>query len=180
MGKVKLLDKSFKLYISAEEIEKNVIILARQINNELKGEEVCFLGVLNGAFMFASDLLKQINLDCRTTFLKLASYSGTSSTGKVKQLIGINEDIKDSVVVVVEDIVDTGSTLEYIVKLLKEYGPKDIKIATMFMKPEAYVGEISIDYIGMKIQNEFVVGYGLDYEGYGRNLKDLYILESQN
>ncbi len=178
MEKVKLLDKRFKLFIKEDRITKRVEELAHIISSDLKNESVFFMGILNGAFMFASDLLKKIDFDCRITFLKLASYEGTSSTGNVKRLIGINEDIKDQTVVIIEDIVDTGITLEHIVKQLKGYEPKEIKVVTMFLKPDAYKGDIPVDYVGIEIPNDFIVGYGLDYDGYGRNLKNLYVLDN--
>ncbi len=179
MEKIKLLDKRFKLFIKEDEIAKRIDELAKTISSDLRNENVFFMGILNGAFMFASDLLKKIDLNCRITFLKLASYEGTSSTGNVKRLIGINEDIKGHTVVIIEDIVDTGITLEHIVKQLKGYEPKEIKVATMFFKPDAYKGNITIDYVGMEIPNDFIVGYGLDYDGYGRNLKNLYVLDKK-
>jgi len=177
MKKVKLLDKSFVPYIPYDKIEIRVREMALQINQDLKGEKVFFLGILNGAFMFAADLFKSIDLECRISFLKLASYEGASSTGKVKRLIGINEDIKDQTVVIIEDIVDSGMTLEHIIKQLRGYEPREIKIATMFFKPAAYRKKIPLDYVGMEIANEFIIGYGLDYNGYGRNLRDLYKID---
>jgi len=177
MNKVKLLDKSFVPFIYSHQIEKRVRELALQINQDLAGKKVFFLGILNGAFMFAADLFKSIDLECQITFLKLASYEGTSSTGKVKRLIGINEDIKDHTVVVIEDIVDSGGTLEHIIKQLKGYDPLEIKIVTMFLKPDAYKKDFPLDYVGMEIPDRFIVGYGLDYNGYGRNLKDLHKLD---
>ncbi len=177
MNRVKLSDKTFVSFIQSEQISNRVRELANQINKDLKGKKVFFLGILNGAFMFAADLFKSIDLDCRITFLKLASYEGTSSTGKVKRLIGINEDIKDQTVVIIEDIVDSGVTLEHIIKQLNGYEPGDIKVVTMFFKPEAYQKQIHLDYVGMEIPNKFIVGYGLDYKGFGRNLNDLYQLE---
>ena len=177
MTKVQLLDKNFVSYISHEKIEKRVHELALRINQDLKGKNVFFLGILNGAFMFAADLFKHIDLHCQITFLKLASYDGTSSTGKIKRLIGINEDIKDQTVVIIEDIVDSGITLEHIIRQLNGYEPAEIKTATMFFKPDAYRKDIPLDYVGMEISNDFIVGYGLDYKGYGRNLKDLYKID---
>lgn len=177
MKKIHLLDRSFVPYISQEKIEKRVQELAFQINKDLEGKDVFFLGILNGAFMFASDLFKHIDLKCQITFLKLASYEGTSSTGKIKRLIGINEDIKDQTVIIIEDIVDSGITLEHIIRQLNGYEPAEIKTATMFFKPVAYRKDIPLDYVGMEIPDVFIVGYGLDYNGYGRNLKDLYKID---
>ena len=174
MHRIKILEKEFEVFIPQARIQEVISDIAERINNDLAGREVIFMGILNGAFMFASDLFRQISLDCRITFVKLASYSGTSSTGYVKKLIGINETIKDKYVVILEDIIDTGATLESIIKQLSGHEPKEIRIATMLIKPEAYQKNISLDYVGIEIPNDFVVGYGLDYKGYGRNLADIY------
>ena len=174
MDKVRILDKEFKLFISEKQIQEAVEEMARRMNKELKGQKVFLIGILNGCFMFAADLVKRLDLDCRITFLKLASYQGTSSTGKVKRLIGLDEDIKDQVVVVLEDIVDTGITLDFIQKQLRGYEPAEIKLATLLYKPEACRQDISLDYVGIEIPDDFVVGYGLDYNGYGRNLRQIY------
>ena len=177
MKEVKVLDKTFEKFIDHEDLLKAIRKLAQQINDDLKNKEVVFMGILNGSFMFASDLMKEINLDCIITFVKVASYSGTSSTGKVERLIGINEDIEGKTVVILEDIVDTGNTMEHILKQLKGYDPAEIKIATLLFKPEAFKKDYPIDYVALEIPNEFVLGYGLDYDGYGRNLKHLYKLK---
>ncbi|MFC2081338.1 hypoxanthine phosphoribosyltransferase [Bacteroidota bacterium] len=174
MANKKVHNKEFEVFITNAEIRKVISDIAIQINTDLAGKEVIFLGILNGAFMFASDLFREITLECQISFLKLASYAGTSSTGTVKRLIGINEDIYNKTVVILEDIVDTGVTLDNIIKQLKGYEPKEIKVATMLFKPEAYTKELKLDYVGIEIPNDFVLGYGLDYEGYGRNLADLY------
>ena len=174
MDKVRILDKEFKLFISDKQIQEAVEEIARRMNKELKGQKVFLIGILNGCFMFAADLVKHLDLDCTITFLKLASYQGTSSTGKVKRLIGLNEDIKDQTVVVLEDIVDTGITLDFIQKQLRGYEPAEIKLATLLFKPEACRQDISLDYVGIEIPDDFVVGYGLDYNGYGRNLRQIY------
>lgn len=174
MANKKVHDKEFEIYIPNGEIRRVISDMARKINADLAGREVIFLGILNGAFMFASDLIREITLDCQITFLKLASYAGTSSTGTVKRLIGINEDIYEKTVVILEDIVDTGVTLDNIIKQLKGYEPAEIRVATMLFKPAAYTKELKLDYVGIEIPNDFVLGYGLDYQGYGRNLADLY------
>jgi hypoxanthine phosphoribosyltransferase len=175
----KVHDKEFELYIPAADIRKAISEMAFRINRDLAGKDVIFLGILNGAFMFASDLIREIRLDCQISFLKLASYAGTSSSGTVKRLIGINEDIYGKTVVILEDIVDTGVTLDNIIKQLKGYEPAEIQVATMLFKPEAYTKDIRLNYVGLEIPNDFVLGYGLDYEGYGRNLADLYkVVES--
>ncbi|MCF8371413.1 MAG: hypoxanthine phosphoribosyltransferase [Bacteroidales bacterium] len=174
MQQVKILDKDFEISIKSSEIQDRIKAMAGEINTDLKGEDVIFLGILNGSFMFASDLFKKINFDCQITFLKVASYQGTASSGTVKRLIGINEDIKGKTVVILEDIVDTGHTLEHIIRQLIGYEPKEIKIATFLFKPDSYQKKIPIDYIGMEIPNDFIIGYGLDYNGFGRNLEDIY------
>ncbi len=174
MDKVRILDKEFKLFISEKQIQEVVEEMARRMNKELKGQKVFFIGILNGCFMFVADLVRHLDLDCTITFLKLASYQGTSSTGKVKRLIGLNEDIKDQTVVVLEDIVDTGITLDFIQRQLRGYEPAEIKLATLLYKPEACLQEISLDYVGIEIPDDFVVGYGLDYNGCGRNLRHIY------
>jgi len=174
MDNVKVLDKEFSIYLTEEQILTKVKEVADQINEDLKGEDVIFLGILNGSFMFASDLYKDITIDSQITFLKLASYQGTSTSGKIKRLIGINEDIKDKTVVVIEDIVDTGNTLDSILKQLNGYEPKEIKLATLLFKPEAYTKDFPIDYKCFDIPNDFIIGYGLDYDGFGRNLRQIY------
>jgi hypoxanthine phosphoribosyltransferase len=167
-------DKQFEVYITNAEIRRVISGMAARINEDLAEEDVIFLGILNGAFMFASDLFREITLDCQISFLKLASYAGTSSTGTVKRLIGINEDIYNKTVVILEDIVDTGVTLDNIIKQLRGYEPAEIRVATMLFKPESYTMDLELDYVGIEIPNDFVLGYGLDYEGFGRNLADLY------
>lgn len=176
MKKVKVIDKWFEVSISSTEIQKAITNMALKINNDFKGKEIVFICILNGAFMFASDLLKEIILDCTITFLKLSSYEGTSSSGKIKKLIGINEDLKGKTVIVLEDIVDTGTTIENIVSQLKEHNAKEIKVATLLFKPNAYKGNIKIDYAGLEMPNDFIIGFGLDYNGHGRNLKEIYTL----
>lgn len=180
MKDVKILDKEFTIYLPNETIIKHVLTIAERVNTELKGKNIIFLGILNGAFMFASELFKHINIDCRISFLKLASYQGSTSTGKVKRLIGIEGDLRNQTVVVLEDIIDTGITIDYILKQLNAYEPAEIKIATMLFKPDAYKKDIPIDYVGLEIPNDFVVGFGLDYDGFGRNLKDIYVLKPNN
>ncbi len=177
MNRVHLLDRDFVPYISEEQIQDAVRTLAYKINQDYHGKEVIFLGILNGVFMFASDLMKHVDLKCQISFLKIASYEGTSSSGKVKRLIGINEDIKDHIVIILEDIVDSGFTLDHIMKQLSGYEPDEIKIACMFFKPKAYKMNFPVDYVGMEIPNDFIIGYGLDYNGFGRNLSSLYKLD---
>jgi len=175
-NRVTVLDKEFEVSISAKQIRDIINGLAARINNDLKNKDVVFLGILNGSFIFAADLFRKINFPAKITFLKLASYDGLSSSGKIKRLIGLNETIKNKTLVVIEDIIDSGNTIEHIIMQLKGYEPKEIKIATLVFKPEAYKKDFKIDYVGMEIPNDFIVGYGLDYDGYGRNLEDIYTL----
>ncbi len=174
MDKVKILDKSFGIFIDENTIKSRITELGKQISNDFENKTPIFLSILNGSFMFASDLLKETNIDCKISFLKMASYLGTTTSGTVKQLIGLNEDIKGKPVIVLEDIVDTGITIENIIKQLQAYEPSEIHIATLLFKPEAYKKDIKIDYVGFEIPNKFIVGYGLDYDGFGRNLKHIY------
>jgi hypoxanthine phosphoribosyltransferase len=176
MKEIRVLDKLFKEYISEKEISERINVLAEKINKDFAGKEVVFLGILNGAFLFAADLFKRIDLKARISFVKLASYEGTKSSGSIKELIGWNEDIKNKDIIIIEDIVDTGNTLERIVGELVIRKASVIKIATLLLKPEAYTKDIPIDYVGFEIQNNFVIGYGLDYDGYGRNLPSIYTL----
>jgi hypoxanthine phosphoribosyltransferase len=177
MVKITLLDKEFTQYIPGEKIQTEVQNIADRMNSDLKNEDVVFIGVLNGAFMFASDLLRKINFNAQVSFVKLTSYQGTVSTGTVKRLIGINEVLKDKTVVIVEDIIDTGNTIESIINQIKGFRPRQIFVATLLLKPEYYKKDIMLDYVGFRIPKDFVVGYGLDYQGYGRNLRSLYRFE---
>ncbi|HLN20498.1 MAG TPA: hypoxanthine phosphoribosyltransferase [Bacteroidales bacterium] len=176
MKEIRILDKTFREFIPQEKILSSVEAMAARINSDMKGRDVVFLGILNGAFLFAADLFRRIEIDARISFVKLASYQGTKSTGSIKELIGWNEDISNKTVIVIEDIVDTGSTLERIVGELTIRKAAEIRIATMFLKPDVYKKNIQIHYVGMEIPDNFVVGYGLDYDGYGRNLPSVYSL----
>lgn len=177
MQRVTLKDKSFIPYINSDKILESVKQVAQRINTDLVGENPLFLVVLNGSFMFAADLLKEVTIPCEISFIKLASYHGTSSTGVVTEMIGLTEEIKGRTVVVVEDIVDTGVTIEKLYGLLTKKEVKQIKIASFLLKPDAYKKDIKIDYVGMSIPNDFVVGYGLDYDGLGRNMKAIFVLD---
>ncbi|MCK9255608.1 MAG: hypoxanthine phosphoribosyltransferase [Bacteroidales bacterium] len=174
MDKVKVFDKEFEIFISQTEIENKIIEIAKQINQDLKGENPIFLGILNGSFMFASELFKSLNIDCSISFLKLASYQGRASSGKIKQLIGLNENLTGQTVVILEDIIDTGITIENIMKQIIGFEPKKVIIASLLYKSNAYNNSYPIDYYCFNIPNDFIVGYGLDYNGYGRNLKHIY------
>jgi hypoxanthine phosphoribosyltransferase len=171
---IQLHDKSFAIDIREERILEAVAELALRINRELQDERPLFLGVLNGSFMFLSDLMKCVDIPCEVSFVKVASYDGTSTTGQVKQILGLNENIAGRTVVIVEDIVDTGHTIQHLFDLLQSYEPKQIKIATLLFKPEAYTKSIPLDYVALEVPNDFLVGYGLDYDGLGRNLKHIY------
>lgn len=177
MKTVKLWDKEFGISYPAEEIKKDIGNLAKRINADLAGEDYpLFISVLNGSFIFTADFIRLITIPCEVSFVKLASYQGTSTTGSVNQLIGLTENIEGRTVVILEDIVDTGITLGKLVDSLISHNPKKVVIATLLFKPEAYKGSIKIDYVGKTIPNDFIVGYGLDYNGLGRNLADIYTL----
>ena len=176
MKEVTILDRKFREFITEDAIQKRITEMATLINNDFAGMEVVFLGILNGAFMFASDLFKRIDLNARISFLKLTSYHGTSSSGAIRELIGWNEDLKHKSVIIIEDIVDSGTTLEHTVNNLVIRHVTDFKIAALFLKPSVYKKNFPIDYIGFEIPNNFVVGYGLDYDGLGRNLTSVYSL----
>lgn len=175
MKQVKVHDKTFKLYIPHEKICSVVEEMADKMNVDLANKNPLFLCILNGSFMFAAELFKRIDLvETEISFVKLASYEGDQTTGKVKQLIGLNEEIEGRTVVVLEDIVDTGITIKNIEEQLKNMNPKEVMIATLLLKPDALQKEVELDYVGLEIPNDFIVGYGLDYDGYGRNLIDIY------
>ncbi|MCD6180288.1 MAG: hypoxanthine phosphoribosyltransferase [Bacteroidales bacterium] len=174
MKEVQLLDKRFAVSIGADKIDKAVTQVADKINADYKGKNPLFLVVLNGAFMFASDLFKKLTIDCEVSFVKLSSYSGTSSTHVVRELIGLDEALTDRDVIVVEDIIDTGITMENTIQKLKHLQAADVKIATLLYKPLSFQKNYAVDYIGIEIPNDFIVGYGLDYDGLGRNLPDIY------
>ncbi len=174
MDKIIVHDKEFALSIPSSQIQEAVKRLAADINKDMEGLTPIFLGILNGSFMFTADLLKNISVNCQVSFVKYSSYMGTSSTGKVKELIGLNEDVKGRPVIILDDIVDTGTTLEALVKELELLDPGMIRIAALLLKPEAFTGNIRLDYVGIRIPNDFIVGYGLDYNGFGRNFRDIY------
>lgn len=176
MSIIKLHDKYFKSYISAEKIDAAVQSLVNQVSTDLQGEIPLFIGILNGSFMFVADFVRKYNSDCEVSFVKLASYQGTSSTGKIKQLLGVNEDLEGRTVVILEDIIDTGNTLQEIYEIFKDKKVKQLKIATLFFKPDVFKKALPIDYIGISIPDKFIVGYGLDYDGFGRNLESIYQL----
>ncbi|MCR5038906.1 MAG: hypoxanthine phosphoribosyltransferase [Bacteroidales bacterium] len=179
MKTVKVLDKEFGLYIPQEKIEVEIQKVADQISHDMAGKNPLFLVVLNGAFMFASELFKRVTIPCEISFVKLSSYAGTESTNVVRELIGLDHPLDGRHVVIVEDIVDTGHTMRYTIQKLFDLKASDVRIATLFFKPDNFQYTFTIDYKGMDIGNEFIVGYGLDYDQQGRNLPDIYkIIES--
>ena len=169
-------DLSFKPFLSKEKIQNRVNELSQIITSDYKGKKPIFLGILNGAFIFVADLVRACNLTCETTFIKLSSYDGVKSSGNVTTLIGMDIELKGRDVIVVEDIIDTGKTLNQFLKELKKLGPASIKLASLLVKPDALQHEIKVDYKGFDIPNKFVIGYGLDYNGEGRNLDGIYQL----
>lgn len=177
MNKVTILDKTFKTFIPEADIQQRVKAVAEKINKDLEGKNPLFLAVLNGSFMFAADLMKNITIPCEISFVKLASYQGTTSTGTVKEVIGINENLNGRTVVIVEDIVDTGITMKNMVESLGTRDPEAIHICTLLVKPGKLQVPLNIEYAAMEIPNDFIVGYGLDYDQHGRNLRDIYVLD---
>jgi adenylate kinase len=179
MESIKIHDKHFVPYINRERISKYVEFLAKQIAQDLDPDEVpVFIGILNGSFIFAADFVRCFPNDCHITFVKMASYDGVNSSGKIKHLVGINEDLKGKTVIILEDIIDTGNTLAEIYEIFRDKQVKSLKIATLFFKPDVFRKELPIDYIGKSIEDKFIVGYGLDFDGLGRNLPDIYQLQT--
>jgi hypoxanthine phosphoribosyltransferase len=176
METVKVLDKTFVSFIPHLRIQETVARMAADLDRDMNGKDPLFLAVLNGSFVFAGDLFKQVKMPSRITFVKMASYIGTGSSGKVDQLIGLQEVITGQHIIILEDIIDSGLTLTKLLDHLGSLQPASVRIATLLFKPDAFKGNFKIDYVGISIPNNFVVGYGLDYNGYGRNSKDIYTL----
>ena len=174
MANIKINDLEFKKFIPASKIEAKIAELADKINEDYNGKTPVFLPILNGSFMFAADLFKEIKIDCRISFVKTSSYAGTSSTGQLKTLIGHDESLFNQHIIIVEDIVDTGLTMQRLIETLGTRHPKEILIASLLVKPEKLKVKLDINYVAMEIPNDFIVGYGLDYDGYGRNYPDIY------
>lgn len=174
MKTVKVKDKEFELFLSQETIEKAIADVAEKINKDLDGKNPLFICVLNGSFMYASELMKRVNIPSEVSFVKMSSYKGTASTGKIKEVYGLEEDIKGRTIVIIEDIVDTGHTIVQMLDQLACDEPKEILVSAMLLKPAALKHSVKLDYIALEIPNDFIVGYGLDYDGYGRNLPDIY------
>jgi hypoxanthine phosphoribosyltransferase len=175
---IRVKDKDFEVSIPAESINSAVQRMADEINRDYSDKTPLFLAILNGSFVFAADLIRKITIPCQISFVKLASYSGTSSTNQVREMIGLNEDIRGRHIIILEDIVDSGITLDHLITDLKELNPADIRVACFTFKPEAFKKSFRIDYLGISIPNDFIVGYGLDYDGFGRNLPDIYKIVS--
>jgi hypoxanthine phosphoribosyltransferase len=176
MSIVQIKDKTFKTFIPEQEILQRVKAVADRINEDMKDKNPLFLAVLNGSFMFAADLMRNITIACEISFVKLASYQGTTTTGEVKEVIGINEDLTGRTVVIVEDIVDTGYTMKRMLETLGTRGPESLHICTLLLKPGKLQVDLDVEYAAMEIPNDFIVGYGLDYDQQGRNLRDIYTL----
>jgi len=174
MSKVTIHDKEFEIFIPASQIATQISRVATEINNDYADKRPLFIAILNGSFMFASDLFKELNLEAEICFVKLASYQGVKSTGKVVTSIGLDVSLKDRDVVIIEDIVDTGKTLSDFIPQLAVQQPSSIKIATLLHKPDALKFPLNLDYICFEVENKFLLGYGLDYDGLGRNLADIY------
>ncbi|MCE7073613.1 hypoxanthine phosphoribosyltransferase [Dyadobacter sp. CY327] len=173
---INVLDKKFVPLITTEAIETRITALAKEISTDYEGRCPLFIVVLNGAFLFASELVKRIPLSCEITFIRLASYSQTQSSGSVREIIGLNDSIEGRDIIIIEDIVDTGLTMAQLLRQINELSPASVAIATLLHKPEALKTSVDIRYTGFNIDNKFVVGYGLDYDGMGRNLDAIYVL----
>ena len=171
---MQIKDLQFKEFISKSKVQEQVCVLAAQLNRDYKDKSPVFVPILNGSFMFAADLIKQIVLPCRISFVKVSSYSGTASSGQLKTLIGLEESLFNQDIIIVEDIIDSGLTLQRIVEELKSLGTKSVEVVALLRKQTAREKPIEVKYIGFEIENEFVLGYGLDYDGFGRNKEDIY------
>ena len=174
---ITIKDKQFEPFIHHGQIAERVATLAEKLNADYKGKNPILIAILNGAFMFAADLVRHLTFDHEIQFAKYSSYDGMDTTGKVKELIGLSIDIKDRDVILVEDIIDTGTTMSKLIPMLKSKGAKTVEIATLLMKPDKLKVPLDIKYCAMEIPNEFIVGYGLDYDGVGRNYKSIYVVK---
>ena len=176
MNRITIKDKTFKVSMSEAQIKARVQELAQEISRDMEGKNPLLLGVLNGAFIFAADLMREMTIPCEISFVKLASYQGTTSTGTIHEVLGINEDLSGRHVIIVEDIVESGLTIKRMVEQLGTRGPASVSICTLFFKPERLKEDLHLDYVAFRIPNDFILGYGLDYDQQGRGLKDLYTL----
>ena len=179
MNRVKIKDKTFKVSIPETVIKERIKALAQQMSHDLEGKNPLFLAVLNGSFIFAADLMREMTIPGEISFVKLASYQGTTSTGEVQEVIGINEDLTNRTVVIVEDIVESGQTMQQMVETLAPHQPASVQICALFFKPERLKENLKLDYVAFEIPNDFIVGYGLDYDQQGRGLKDIYSLVTE-
>ena len=176
MSIIKINDRSFRVSLPESEIKERVRQLAQQMSKDLEGKNPLFLAVLNGAFIFAADLMREMTIPCEVSFVKLASYQGTTSTGKVQEVIGINENLSGRTVVIVEDIVESGQTMKRMIESIGTRNPASVQICALFFKPEKLKVDLTLDYVAFRIPDDFIVGYGLDYDQPGRGLKDVYTI----
>ena len=176
MSIIKINDRSFRVSLPESEIKERVRQLAQQMSKDLEGKNPLFLAVLNGAFIFAADLMREMTIPCEISFVKLASYQGTTSTGKVQEVIGINENLSGRTVVIVEDIVESGQTMKRMIESIGTRNPASVQICALFFKPEKLKVDLTLDYVAFRIPDDFIVGYGLDYDQLGRGLKDVYTI----
>ncbi len=179
METIRIKDKTFKPFITEAQLMEKIKAVAERLNKDMAGKNPLLLAVLNGSFMFAADLMRCLTIPCEISFIKIASYQGTSSTGQIQDVIGINQDLTDRTIIIVEDIVESGLTMKHTLDLLKSHNPKSIHICTLFQKPELLKTDIKIDYVAIPIPNDFIVGYGLDYDQQGRQLRDIYTLVTE-
>lgn len=177
MSVVKIKDKTFVPMMSEAEIKERVKEVAEQISKDMEGKNPLLLAVLNGSFIFASDLMREITIPCEISFVKLASYQGTTSTGKIKEVIGINEDLNGRTVIIVEDIIESGLTMKRMIETIGTRNPESVHICTLLLKPEKLRTQLDVEYVAFSIPNDFILGYGLDYDQQGRNLKDIYVIK---
>ena len=176
MSRVRIKDKTFDISIPETEILKHVKEVADRINPDMAGKNPLLLAVLNGSFIFAADLMRMLTIPCEISFVKLASYQGTTSTGKIKEVVGVNADLTGRTVIIVEDIVESGLTMKHMIETLGVHHPESIHICTLLLKPEKLTVPLNIEYVAMEIPNDFILGYGLDYDQQGRQLRDIYTL----
>lgn len=177
MNSVQVKDKTFRPFLGAEEINRRVAEIGAQLSRDLEGKNPLFLAILNGSYVFAADLLRYVTIPCEISFIRVSSYSGMESTGQLTEVIGLKENIEGRTVVIVEDIIDSGFTMEGLVKTLKAKNPADLRICTLLTKPGNLQVKLDIPYCAFEIPNDFIVGYGLDYDGFGRNLPSIYVVE---
>lgn len=179
MGTIRIKDKTFKTSIPEAEIMEKIKVVADRINKDMEGKNPLLLAVLNGSFIFAADLMRMLTIPCEISFVKLSSYEGTASTGKVKELVGINADLTERTVIIVEDIIESGLTMAHMLESLQACRPESIHICSLLVKPEKLLVPLDIEYTVMNIPNDFILGYGLDYDQQGRGLRDIYTLVSE-